>query len=81
MQCASQALAPGAGFPIELEQHVGRADQPVLMRCVEFQRAAETEHTGSSHERDVVVVDDIVVAVLQQGSESPAIGGGRAELM
>ena len=56
---ARETLLMGARFTVELEQHVGRADQPVLMEGIEFDTLSILENLRSSDQRDVVVVDNI----------------------
>ena len=49
----------GASFVVKLEQHVGWADQLILMESVELDSLLIVENLGPSNQGDVVVVDDI----------------------
>ena len=56
---ARETLSMRASFTVELEQHVGWADQPVLMDGIEFDPLAILENLRSSNQGDVVLVDNI----------------------
>jgi hypothetical protein len=49
----------GANFMVKLEQHVGWADQPILMESIEFDSLSIVENFGTSNQGDVMVMDDI----------------------
>ena len=44
---------------VKLEQHVGWADQPILMESIEFDSLSIVENFGTSNQGDVMVMDDI----------------------
>src|SRR5919109_138177 len=56
---ANGALGPVTGRAIVLEEHVGRTHEPVLMHGVEFNGVAVLQDLGSTHKRDVVIMDNI----------------------
>jgi len=54
----------GASFVVKLEQHVGWAYQPILVKSIEFDSLPifenlGLENLGPSNQGDVVVMDDI----------------------
>jgi len=49
----------GTNFMVKLEQHVGWADQPILMESIEFDSLSIVENFGTSNQGDVMVMDDI----------------------
>src|SRR5215510_7624204 len=53
--------APGlvAWRAVVLEEHVGWTHEPVLMHGVEFNGVAVLQDLGSTHKRNVVIMDDI----------------------
>src|SRR4029453_1638559 len=64
VQRAREALRRVAGLAIELPQHVHRADEPVLVRGVELDAAAEAERRRAD-QRHVVEVEAGVAAALE----------------
>jgi len=49
----------GASLAVKLEQHMGWADQPILMKSIEFDSPPILENLGPSNQGDIVVMDDI----------------------
>ena len=58
-QGTSETRLFGADLAAELKQHVGRADQPILMKRIELDGATILKDIRSADERDVVKVNDV----------------------
>ena len=58
-QGAPEAVRPNTDPPVESEEHMGGADQPVLVHRIELDGFSELQNLGPSHEGNVVVVNDI----------------------
>ena len=58
-QLTGEAVGLRARRPIVLEEHVDRAEEPVLVQRVEFEPVPVGQNPRTADQRDVVVVDDI----------------------
>ncbi len=58
-QLTAETFLLGARLAIEFEQHVRRANQPVLVQRVQFGRLAQPQNARAADERDVVEMDHI----------------------
>ncbi len=73
IQHAAQALARIAQLAVVAPEHMGRADQPMLVRLVDLQARAQRQHARPAHQRDVVVPDDVVMPVLHDLRDPAAV--------
>src|SRR5712675_911500 len=58
-QLTAVTFLRGARLAFEFEQHVCRANQPVLMQRVQFDRVAKSQNARAADERNVVEMDHI----------------------
>ena len=77
---ADEALPSGARLPVELEQHMSGADQPILVHRVEFYRLAVVQQFWTADERQIVVVNDIKTLV-EDLPNPPRLKEGHAGLL
>src|SRR5581483_235783 len=69
----AQAMRLGARLAVRAEEHVHRADEPVLARRVELDPLAVAEHGRPSGERDVVEVHDVEMPTSEDAVELGAV--------
>ena len=73
---AAQAVRLDARLAVVAEEHVHRADEPVLVRRVQLHPFPVAQDACPAGERDVVEVDDVEALRSEDLVELPGIEGG-----
>ena len=81
VQDAAEALSPRTELALVSPQHVAGAHQPVLVRHVQLDRIAVLEHAGPAYQRDIVMVDDVEVALLEDRANAFPVDDRTAGLL
>ena len=81
MKDATQTLPASAGFAIMTPKHVARTNEPVLVSHIEFQCITGRQNSWAADEGDVVKVDNVKLALIQNAPNPAALNYGSSRLL